>query len=190
MAAIASRLASSLFIAAPPGQLLAAPYPSEVIAKVYGPVGAALGVTGEARLPNGGLRPGAVEHRATLQLSNRVAFHKIDSAAGRRVALIKIIDRFSWPRPINGLFIAKDMTETPPPRRRYRSADRSKNSRCIICYRPASCQWKCPTPTVPEGPVSSELLLSKFTPGSTGDEIQNICRASCAGASRFTLGVG
>jgi hypothetical protein len=25
---------------------------------------------------------------------------------------IKTIDRFSWPRPINGLFIAKDMTET------------------------------------------------------------------------------
>jgi hypothetical protein len=33
--------------------------------------------------------PASVEHRATLQLSNRVAFHKIDSAAGRRAAKIK-----------------------------------------------------------------------------------------------------
>jgi hypothetical protein len=33
---------------------------------------------------------------------------------GRHVALIKTFDRFPRPRPINGLFIAKDMTETAP----------------------------------------------------------------------------
>ena len=88
--------------------MVAAPYPIEVIAKVYAPVGAALGVSrlcGEAQLPGGGLRPGAVEHRATLQLSDRVAFHKIDSAAGRRVALIHF-RQIPSPCPIKGLRLA------------------------------------------------------------------------------------
>jgi hypothetical protein len=35
-------------------------------------------------------------------------------AEKRYRAKINTFDRFPWPRPINGLFIAKDMTKTPP----------------------------------------------------------------------------